>query len=137
MSEVLFGEDFGFTRSKYMHPGIIHHDQALSILSPLEGAIWLARLVFSLKLFIGRVKDWFQMVDFCDDQMRTRVQQKKNPLKLNIALFFLEEDHRTSQTIDNQRWDLVLKGTVMSAVVAGRFVLSTQFDISRYIPPTN
>lgn len=74
MGEVLFGEDFNLTRSKSMHPGIVHRDRALSILGPLEGAIWIARLGFSLAPFLGRVKDWFKMVEFCNDQTSKRIQ---------------------------------------------------------------
>ncbi|XXH01973.1 hypothetical protein Hte_008336 [Hypoxylon texense] len=74
MGEVLFGEDFGLTRSKSMHPGIIHRDRALSILGPLEGAIWIAQMGFSLAPFLGRVKDWFNMVAFCDEQTDRRMK---------------------------------------------------------------
>lgn len=74
MGEVLFGEDFGLTRSKTMHPGIVHRDRALSILAPLEGAIWIAQMGFTLAPFLGKVKDWFKMVAFCDEQTNRRMQ---------------------------------------------------------------
>ncbi|KAI1371223.1 cytochrome P450 monooxygenase-like protein [Hypoxylon crocopeplum] len=119
MGEVLFGEDFGLTRSKYMHPGIVHRDRALSILGPLEGAIWIARFGFSLAPFAGRVKDWFKLVAFCDEQMRRRIQRTTPSSKLDMATFFLEEYNKNSNKIDNRRRDLLLSGTVLSAVVAG------------------
>ncbi|KAF3063694.1 Tryprostatin B 6-hydroxylase [Daldinia childiae] len=123
MGDALFGEDFGLTRSKSIHPGIVHRDRALSILGPLEGAIWIARLGFSLTPFLGRVKDWFKLVSFCDEQLRKRIQRPTESLKLDMVSFFLEEYNKNSETMNDTDRGLLLSGTVLSAVVAGRFVL--------------
>ncbi|XDG05840.1 hypothetical protein ABKA04_005455 [Annulohypoxylon sp. FPYF3050] len=119
MGEVLFGEDFGLTRSKSMHPGIVHRDQALALLGPLEGAIWIARLGFSLSPFIGMVKHWYKMVAFCDEQKKKRIQRTSSSSKLDMASFFLEEYDKNSEHLDAKSRDFLLTGTIISAVVAG------------------
>ncbi|KAI0118991.1 cytochrome P450 monooxygenase-like protein [Daldinia grandis] len=119
MGDVLFGEDFGLTRSKSIHPGIVHRDRTLSIIGPLEGAIWIVRLGFALTPFLGRIKDWFKLVSFCDEQLRRRIQRPVESLKLDMASFFLEEYNKNSETMSDTDRGLLLSGTVLSAVVAG------------------
>ncbi|OTA54002.1 cytochrome P450 monooxygenase-like protein [Hypoxylon sp. EC38] len=119
MGEVLFGEDFGLTHSRSMHSGILHRDRALSILGPLEGAIWIARFGFSLAPYYGRVKDWFKMVAFCDEQTKKRIERTTPSAKLDMASFFLEEYNRNLKKMDDRTRDLLLSGTMLSAVVAG------------------
>ncbi|KAI1658885.1 cytochrome P450 monooxygenase-like protein [Daldinia decipiens] len=119
MGDILFGEDFGLTRSKSIHPGIVHRDRALSVLGPLEGAIWIARFGFSFTPFLGKVKDWFKLVSFCDDQLRRRIQRPTESLKLDMASFFLEEYNKNAETMNDKDRSLLLSGTVLSAVVTG------------------
>lgn len=73
MGEVVFGQDFDLMNSRFMHPVLHHRDRALALLGPIADAIWIARLAFSFVPFYGRVQDWFRMVSFCDERMKTRL----------------------------------------------------------------
>lgn len=114
MGEVLLGEDFGLIRSGSMHPVMESRDRALSLFGHLGGAVWIANLAFKMLPFHSAVKDWFHLIDFCDEQIIKRKQVQKDS-KLDQMSFFLEEHARATDT----RRDLLLSGTAISAVVAG------------------
>ncbi|KAK7975791.1 hypothetical protein PG989_014254 [Apiospora arundinis] len=119
MGDVVFGQDFGLIRSKSLHPGIGSRDKALSLLGPLEGAIWIARLGFLLNPILGLAQAWFDMLAFCEEELRRRIQRAESPSKPDMASFFLQEHHRNSEIMDKQSRDYLLSGTIVSAVVAG------------------
>lgn len=77
MGEVVFGEDFNLMNSRVMHPAILHRDRALAMLGPIADAIWIARMAFSFVPFYGRVKNWMQMVKFCEERMDERVEVRE------------------------------------------------------------
>ncbi|KAK8135353.1 hypothetical protein PG984_003293 [Apiospora sp. TS-2023a] len=120
MGDVVFGQDFGLISSKSLHPGIASRDKALSLLGPLEGAIWIARLGFLMNPILGLAQAWFDMLAFCEEQLRRRIQRDECFLKLDMASFFLQEHRQNSEIMDKQSRDHLLSGTVVSAVVAGR-----------------
>ena len=74
MGEFMFNSSFGMMESSDWHPAIVKQRGALAFLAPLNDAIWLARLAFAFFPFVGKVKDWNQMVAFCDQAMQTRIQ---------------------------------------------------------------
>lgn len=74
MGEVLLGEDFGLIRSGSMHPVMESRDRALSLFGHLGGAVWIANLAFKMLPFHSAVKDWFHLIDFCDEQIIKRKQ---------------------------------------------------------------
>ena len=74
MGEFMFNSDFGMMRSSTWHPAIVQQRGALALLAPLSDAIWLVRLAFAFFPFVGKVKDWNQMVSFCDNAMQKRIQ---------------------------------------------------------------
>ena len=73
MGEFMFNSDFGMMRSSTWHPAIVQQRGALALLAPLSDAIWLVRLAFAFFPF-GKVRDWNQMVAFCDNAMNKRMQ---------------------------------------------------------------
>jgi tryprostatin B 6-hydroxylase len=74
MGEFAFGEDFGMMKSSKWHPAIERQQRALALLAPLNDTIWLVRVAFAFVPFLGKVKDWMQMVEFCDERMEKRMQ---------------------------------------------------------------
>lgn len=80
MGEFLFKKDFGMMESSAWHPAIVQQRRALALLAPLSDAIWLVRLAFAFFPFVGKVRDWNQMVSFCDSAMHERMQVRQaNP----------------------------------------------------------
>ncbi|KAI8948257.1 cytochrome P450 monooxygenase-like protein [Xylaria longipes] len=118
MGEVLFGEDFNLTKSKVTHPGIKHRDRALALAGPLGDAIWIALLGFQLLPPVGIVKDWHNMIRFCEDHMKLRFSRGSNN-KIDMATYFIEEYQKTANTKTQKARDLHLAGTAVTAVVAG------------------
>ncbi|KAK7946711.1 uncharacterized protein PG986_011032 [Apiospora aurea] len=119
MGDVLFGEDFGLISSRSLHPGIASRDKALSLLGPLEGAIWIARLGFLLNPILGWAQAWYDMLAFCEEQTRKRTQRGECLSKPDMASFFIQEHRQDSEIRDKQSRDHLLSGTMVSAVVAG------------------
>ena len=74
MGEFMFNSDFGMMSSSTWHPAIVQQRGALALLAPLSDAIWLVRLAFAFFPFFGKVRDWNQMVSFCDKAMQKRIQ---------------------------------------------------------------
>lgn len=73
MGDFAFGKDFGMMESSEWHPAVIRQQRALALLAPANGTIWLVRAAFSFVPFLGKVKDWMQMVTFCEDRMAKRM----------------------------------------------------------------
>ncbi|KAI0191570.1 cytochrome P450 [Astrocystis sublimbata] len=118
MGEVLFGEDFGLVRSKETHPSIAHRDRALALAGPLGDAIWIALLGFQLAPSVGPVRDWHNMIQFCEDHMKLRLNRGGSD-KVDMATYFIEEYQKTASTKTQRDRDLHLAGTAVTAVVAG------------------
>ncbi|KAI1827403.1 cytochrome P450 monooxygenase-like protein [Xylaria intraflava] len=118
MGEVLFGEDFNLTKSKITHPGIEHRDRALALAGPVGDAIWIALLGFQLLPTFWRIKDWNNMINFCDEHMTER-RKRGNNGKTDLATYFIEEYENTAKTKSKKERELYLSGTTVTAVVAG------------------
>ena len=73
MGEFMFNSDSGMMSSSTWHPAIVQQRGALTLLAPLSDTIWLVRLAFAFFLFFGKVRDWNQMVSFCDKAMQKRI----------------------------------------------------------------
>ena len=66
--EFISSLDFGMMKSSAWHPAIVQQRGALALLAPLSDAIWLVRLAFAFIPFVGKVRDWNQMVAFCEQR---------------------------------------------------------------------
>ena len=95
MGEFMFNSDFNMMRSSTWHPAIVQQRGALALLAPLSDAIWLVRLAFAFFPFVGKFRDWNQMVSFCDNAMQKRIQVGDKALsKLTVKI----TDGRRRQT---------------------------------------
>ena len=72
MGDVVFSKDFNLLESRTWTPAIQHRDRALAILGPIGDAIWIVRFAFLVVPFLGIIKDWFRMLEFCVDRTRER-----------------------------------------------------------------
>jgi cytochrome P450 len=119
MGDVLFGDDFGLTGSQTLHPAIRHRDRALSLLGVTGDAIWISRMAFDLVPFLGIVKDWFRLVEFCDSRLKSRIQAGENKQRPDMSSWFIEEYQTLERSMDPQARFHLLSGSIISAVVAG------------------
>ncbi|RYP55519.1 hypothetical protein DL769_010135 [Monosporascus sp. CRB-8-3] len=119
MGDIVFGKDFNLLESRVWTPAIQHRDRALALVGPIGDSIWIAHLAFWLVPFYGRVKDWFRMVTFCEDQIKERRERGKGKDRVDMSEYFLEEYqmHSRDKTLEDR--DLYLGGTIVTAVVAG------------------
>jgi hypothetical protein len=74
MGEFTFGEDFGMMKEKRWQPALVRQQRALALLAPLNDTIWIVHFAFAFVPFLGKVKDWMQMVQFCDERMEKRMK---------------------------------------------------------------
>ena len=88
MGKFTFNSDFGMMKSSAWHPAIVQQRGALALLAPLSDAIWLVRLAFAFFPFVGKVRDWNQMVAFCDNAMHKRMQVSSNKSLKSIYISF-------------------------------------------------
>ncbi|KAI1383021.1 cytochrome P450 monooxygenase-like protein [Hypoxylon trugodes] len=119
MGEVVFGQHFNLLQSKKWITAIRDRDGALSLVGLIGDASWIAHLAFLIVPFYGRVKNWFDMVSFCEDQMKLRHKNGRFEDKLDMAEFFIEEHDALKTKMSLEDRDNYLGGTAVTAVVAG------------------
>lgn len=86
MGEFMFNESFGMMKSSEWHPAIVQQRGALALLAPMGQAIWIVRLAFAFVPWFGKVREWFQMVAFCDKQMEKRISVSLRSACLNLSM---------------------------------------------------
>lgn len=74
MGEVVFGEDFGMMANRRTSDAIAQQKGALALIGPISDTPWIAQAAFSFVPFVGKVKSWFKMVEFCEESMRKRME---------------------------------------------------------------
>ncbi|KAJ9260547.1 hypothetical protein DTO212C5_8476 [Paecilomyces variotii] len=127
MGDFAFSEDFGMMKNKAWHQNIVMLRSALALLGPLSPAIWIPRLGFAFIPGLWRVRDWFQMLAFCDKCMERRMKRKVE--SKDIASWFIE-DHLTREHDSNRhRW---LSGDTATLVVAGSDTTAPSLSILFY-----
>ncbi|KAI9715533.1 MAG: hypothetical protein M1828_000785 [Chrysothrix sp. TS-e1954] len=119
MGEFMFNESFHMMTSKEMHPAIIQQKNALGLLGIFTESIWVVRLAFELVPFYGLVKQWLEMVAFCDSQMDKRIKAGSN--EPDIAKWFIDEYQKQDSKMRLQDRRDVLSGNTITAMVAGRY----------------
>lgn len=74
MGDFVFNNSFGMLQSQEWHHIIILLQRALSLLGPFSPVPWLVQLGFKLLPRVWILKDWFDMVAWCEKQMRKRIK---------------------------------------------------------------
>jgi tryprostatin B 6-hydroxylase len=120
MGDVLFGRDFGMIEAREYHPAVPHQKLALALMGPILNTVWIPRLAFTFLPFLGKVKDWMYMVNFCNACMDERM--KANSTKTDLAAMFIDEYERLKTKETLKKRQQILEGSTLSAVVAGRYV---------------
>lgn len=84
MGDFAFSEDFGMMSHKEWHASIAMLRSAITLLGPFSPAIWIPRLGFAFIPGLWKVKDWFQMLAFCDHCMAKRMQVSQTMQRLML-----------------------------------------------------
>ncbi|WQF83912.1 Putative cytochrome P450 [Colletotrichum destructivum] len=117
MGDFVFSKSFDMLHQQQWHHIIVRLQRALSLLGPFSPAPWLIQVGFKLGPRVGVLKDWFDMVAWCERQMRMRLDaETPKPAMPDLAHYLMElEDGQTEQK-DRLTW---LFGDSLLAIVAG------------------
>jgi hypothetical protein len=74
MGDFGFNKDFGMLKGQKWIDGAAWMRSAMTLLGPASPAIWVARIAFAYTPGLWRVKHWFNMLDFADKLMETRME---------------------------------------------------------------
>ncbi|KAI1662063.1 cytochrome P450 [Daldinia decipiens] len=117
MGDFVLGKSFGMQQNQEWHHVIFRLQRALSLLGPLSPAPWLIHVGFQLAPRILQLKDWFDMVAWCQTQMDMRIKDSSRYQEPDITHYIMMEDVENQKIIDDARaW---LSGDSLQAIVAG------------------
>ncbi|KAK2053246.1 cytochrome P450 [Colletotrichum caudatum] len=118
MGDFVFSKSFDMLHQQQWHHIIVRLQRALSLLGPFSPAPWLIQVGFKLGPRVSVLKDWFDMVAWCERQMRVRLDDATpKPGAPDLAHYLMElNDGQTEQQQDRLTW---LFGDSLLAIVAG------------------
>jgi tryprostatin B 6-hydroxylase len=118
MGEFASNEDFGMMKTKTWHRAIMQQRSALAILGSLNHAVWAIRLAFSFLARFWSVKDWMDMISFCDQCMERRLRTEAT--QPDIASYFIKEFYKGKNEKNWVSKKQLLSGNTVSVIVGGR-----------------
>lgn len=74
MGDFVFNKDFGMLSRQKWHHIILLLQRALSILGPLGPVPWLTQIAFKTLPRVWILRDWFDMMAWCEAQMVERMK---------------------------------------------------------------
>ncbi|KAJ5720411.1 uncharacterized protein N7483_008345 [Penicillium malachiteum] len=114
MGDFIFSRTFNMLSRQKWHHVIVLLQRALSLLGPLSPLPWFLHLCFKLFPRIWILKDWFQMVSWCEMRLTERLDCVENiPKALDVAHYLLEDARENPHQFP---W---LTGDSILAIVAG------------------
>lgn len=128
MGQFVFSTSFGMLHNRQMHYIIKRLQSALSLLGPLAPAPWLIQVGLHLLPRVGKVKDWYDSLDWCEQQMRRRIRNAELGVLesgSDLAYYLVEEERnrKAGPGAAAKAWNLAwLTGDSLLAIVAGRYV---------------
>lgn len=126
MGEFVFSGSFGMMQNREMHQVIKRIQSALSFVGPLIPASWIVHVGLHLLPRVSKVRDWFDSLDWCEQQMRRRVREAEATQldsQPDLTYYLMEEEkNRNKGTgVAAKDWNLSwLGGDSLLAIIAGR-----------------
>ncbi|PSS10965.1 hypothetical protein M430DRAFT_53504 [Amorphotheca resinae ATCC 22711] len=117
MGDFVFNKPFNMLQDQKWHHIIVLLQRALSLLGPFSAVPWLIQIGFKLMPRVWILKDWFDMVAWCEKQMHERLQVPEDKLRVPDVAHYLMEDAKTNNfRKESMMW---LNGDSLLAIVAG------------------
>ncbi|KAH9889218.1 cytochrome P450 [Xylariomycetidae sp. FL2044] len=116
MGLIVFDRSFDMLQSQGWHITIARLQRALSLLGPVSPAPWLFHIGFRLAPRVGVLRDWFNALDWCAEQMRERVRDGRSTKSGPDLTHYLMEKGGDGRNEDALSW---LNGDSLFAIVAG------------------
>lgn len=119
MGDFVLSSSFGMLEKREWHSVLSGLMRGLFLLGPFSPTPWLLQIGLRLAPSIGVVKDWNNMVNWCESEMRARVERGcTKDVGLDLTHYLME---RTAGAEDENllRW---LDGDSLLAIVVGRLV---------------
>ncbi|KAL9118807.1 MAG: hypothetical protein Q9187_004639 [Circinaria calcarea] len=117
MGEFVFNKSFGMLQNQQWHYIILLLQRALSLLGPFSPAPWLVQVGFKLLPRVGILRDWFDMVAWCEKQMRERIEAPNDNIREPDVAYYLIEDAKLNG-FSKTDW-MWLNGDSLLVIVAG------------------
>ncbi|KAI1336875.1 cytochrome P450 [Xylariaceae sp. FL0016] len=114
MGDFVFSKSFRMLRDRKWHSVIARLQVAMSLLGPLTPAPWLIHIGFRMPR-VSVLKDWYNMLDWCASEMRTRLDTSDERQSKDLAHYLMELDVQ-DQDDKGHAW---LTGDSVFAIVAG------------------
>jgi tryprostatin B 6-hydroxylase len=128
MGDFVFSRSFEMLHRKEWHYIVTKLQKALALLGPASPAPWLMHFAFKLFPRVGVLKDWFEMTDWAETEMRERVLKGRNTELFDLVHYLVEEGEQ-GQRMSTKGEDedplskedmLWLAGDSLVCIVAGR-----------------
>ncbi|KAB8236623.1 cytochrome P450 [Aspergillus alliaceus] len=114
MGDFIFYETFEMLSDRRWNHVIILLQRALSVLGPLSPVPWLVHIAFKLLPRVWILKDWFDMVAWCESRLRKRRLIHVDPSETPDVAHYLLQD--AQESTGQEEW---LTGDSILAIVAG------------------
>ncbi|KXH40889.1 cytochrome P450 [Colletotrichum simmondsii] len=105
MGDFVFSKSFDMLHQQQWHHIIVRLQRALSLLGPFSPAPWLIQVGFKLGPRTSVLKDWFDMVAWCEQQMRVRLDEgTPKPAVPDLAYYLMELNDGQTELKDRLPW---------------------------------
>ncbi|CAJ2505021.1 Uu.00g124150.m01.CDS01 [Anthostomella pinea] len=116
MGDISFSKSFQMMQNQGWHLTIARLQRALSLLGPTSPAPWLFHIGFRIAPRVGVLRDWFEALAWCAEQMRDRLENKHSEQPAGDLTHYLMEKGGQVGNDDAEHW---LTGDSLFSIVAG------------------
>lgn len=119
MGEFVFSKSFGMLETQKWHHIIVRLQRALSLLGPMTPLPWFVHIALDLALRVSVLKDWFDIIAWCQSQMKFRLANGSSHQSQDLAYYLMEKDAEDKEAFDSDKF-LWAAGDSLLAIVAER-----------------
>ncbi|KAK9422223.1 putative Tryprostatin B 6-hydroxylase [Seiridium unicorne] len=117
MGEFAFNQSFDMMKTGKWHEIIKQQRSALSLLGPMNPAVWAMRFGFAFAPFVPAVRAWTGMIQFCEKCIKRRL--KTSPELPDVAHWLIKEYESTEAETTKKERENLLVGNAATVIVGG------------------
>ncbi|KAK6078382.1 cytochrome p450 [Seiridium cupressi] len=117
MGEFAFNQSFDMMKTGKWHEIIKQQRSALSLLGPMNPAVWAMRFGFAFAPFVPAVRAWTGMIQFCEKCVKRRLQT--SPELPDVAHWLIKEYESTEAETTKKERENLLVGNAATVIVGG------------------